>query len=141
MNTKIAVGIGMLVFLGLLAIGILIINRIQELHIKKIILYPELGRKYANSLIISGVKIKNKDLTPWYSEKLSVMEERLKELKCSYESTSGSEEKNAYKEVLQQCSEEMVKWCTQLKNEYRYILRRKDIKHLNTQINFANSIL
>lgn len=140
MDTKITIFFAMLIYWSGV-ITYLVSKKMQDRKIKKSSLYPEFLTKRTNSLLRSGKKIKNKELVPWYSEDLDARMNNLKEIKEMYKNTSVPEEKTAYKVVLQQHSKEIVKWCTKLKNEYRFILHRKDRKHLDAQINFANTIL
>lgn len=119
----------------------LVSRKMQDRKRKKSSLYPDFLKKRTNSLLRSGKKIKNKELVPWYSEDLDARMNNLKEIKEMHKNTSVPEEKTAYKVVLQQHSKEIVKWCMKLKNEYRFVLLRKDKKHLDAQINFANTIL
>lgn len=113
----------------------------QDRKRKKSSLYPEFLKKRTNSLLCLGEKIKNKELIPWYSQNLNAMEKKLKSIEYLYKNTSVSEEKAAYKVVLLQEAKEMLELCKKLKKEYGSVLLRKDKKHLDTQINFANTIL
>lgn len=119
----------------------LVSRKMQDRESKKISLYPEFPKKRTNLLLRSGEKIKNKELVPWYSQSLDTRVSELREMKKMYENALISEEKNFYRENLKQCAEETLEWCKRLKKEYRFVLLRKDRKHLDAQIKLANSIL
>lgn len=141
LDNKFAIFFGVLIVYWTAAIIYMVSKKMHERDIRKSNVYPKFLEKRTSSLMRSGKKIKNSELIPWYSEELDSRMNKLRQIKKMHENALVSEEKATYREALQQYSKETVRWCKKLKNEYHSILYRKDKKHLDAQINFANTIL